>query len=801
MTANERPVIWPDALETELWAKSAARGRGGEPESLAYHTWQVLRRLADFIRLRPEMPSRLGRPSLWQCLYWATFLHDFGKAMPAFQRLLRDDRTARDEWGRHRHELFSLAFVDWLSPGLGEDDLAWVAAAIVSHHRDRDEIFRLYSTPEPDEPDPLIASLAGLPQRHVSGLYEWLVSCGWEWANHLGLDKFGVMPVHFPPAQPPFRPEDVAGRIRHWLSRYNRLAGRPGATDPNGFAAPITLRGMILSADHSGSADAPDLPRLSLTCEQVLSSRKLVEDKLYDHQRFSGHAVGSTLLIAPTGTGKTEAALLWAARQAAESNAPRLFYTLPYQASMNAMVRRLAETFGRENVGLQHGRALLATYRWLMEEGEKPEKATRSARQRQNLAKLHYPPVRVFSPYQMLKAMYRLKGYEAQLTDYHDGLFIFDEIHAYEVKRLALILRTIAYLRRHYNARFFIMSATFPTLVREWLFEALGETPQILAEPDLYAKFQRHRVRLVEGEVLDEANLTRVYQAALAGQSVLVVCNIVARAQQVYDWLRHQLAPTGIETVLLHGRFNMRDRQVKEQTIRDRTGADRTGGPPIVLVATQAVEVSLDIDLDTIYTEPAPLEALVQRFGRVNRRGNKGIADVHIFTVPPDAQKKIYDPQLVDRTLGLLNRENSRPIDESLVGDWLDEIYAGEIAEKWRQEFAQTAAEFDQAVVNALRPFQSDRDLEKRFDKMFDGVEVLPEDLLPEYERLLEEGDFVLASELLVPISYRQYAMINQARLRTSEKGERLITVDVPYSAEMGLDLSILHARTVAQTP
>ena len=797
MTAAERPAVWPHALEDELWAKSAAKGEGGKPESLAQHTWLVLDRMSDFIKLRPELPARLGRPTLWNCLYWAAFLHDFGKAMPGFQGLLRGDRAARENWGGHRHELFSLAFVDWLTPGLDVDDLAWVTAAVASHHRDRDEMTGLYPTPEPDEPDPLIEPLAGLPAHHVKGLYDWLATCGWAWAQHLGLDRLGVAPISFPVDMPPFRAGEVVRRIRYWLRQYNRLAGGPGATDAGGFAAPITLRGMILSADHSGSAHAPDLPRVALSREQILRNHQWA---LYEHQEEAERATGSALLVAPTGAGKTEAALLWAARQARDGNAPRLFYTLPYQASMNAMVRRLEETFGDAYVHLQHGRALLATYRWFMEKGEEPINAAQVARQRKAMARLHYPPVRVFSPYQMLKAMYRLKGYEAQLTDYHDGLFIFDEIHAYDIERLALILRTIAYLRRHYNARFLVMSATFPTLIREWLNEALGEMAMITAVPELFARFQRHRIQLVEGEVLDEANLFRIQEAALEGKSVLVACNVVARAQRVYEILSKQLAPGGIDIVLLHGRFNMRDRLEKEEIIRERTGADKAGGPPIVLVATQAVEVSLDIDLDTIYSEPAPLEALVQRFGRVNRRGKKGIVDVHVFTVPSDEQKWIYDERLVAETLRVLSRENGRPVDESAVGLWLDEIYEGEVADEWKKRYAAAAAEFDAAIVGSLRPFRSDSDLDRQFDKMFDGVEVLPEDLWPEYDRLANEGNYVQAGELLVPVSYQQLARISQSRKRTSEKGERLITVDIPYTSEMGLDLSVLKARKQEET-
>ncbi len=791
MVMSDRPDAWPDALEDVLLAKSAGRGQDGNPESLAQHTWLVLGRLADFIRLRPDLPAQLNRPSLWKTLYWATFLHDFGKAMPPFQRLLRGDQAARDEWGGHRHELFSLAFVDWLAPGLDEDELTGAVAAIVSHHRDRDEMMRLYPTPEAGDPNPVADMLTTVPEIHITGLYEWLVSCGTPWARHLGLDEMEVTPIIFPTTAPPFDPQEAARRVRYWLKRYKTLAGRLSTKFDSSIDL-IALRGMILSADHSGSAHAPSLPRMSLSRDKVLGERNLTP---YDHQRQAEKTTGSALLIAPTGTGKTEAALLWASRQSESDNAPRLFYTLPYQASMNAMVRRLEKVFGREHVHLQHGRALLATYRWMMEKGEEPQNADAIAHRRRDLARLHYPPVRVFSPYQMLKAMYRLKGYEAQLTDYHDGLFIFDEIHAYEVKRLALILRTIAYLRRYYNARFLVMSATFPRIIREWLADALGETPTIAAAPALYAKFQRHCIRLVEGEILDVDNLARIRDAALTERkTVLVVCNIVARAQEVYDILQGELAGTGIKVMLLHGRFNMRDRQKKESAIRDLTGADNPHGAdrPLILVATQVVEVSLDIDLDTIYTEPAPLEALIQRFGRVNRRGKKGIADVHIFTVAAEGQKYIYDSRLVDRTLRVLAREDGQTIDESAVGGWLDEIYEGEIAEEWRANYDAVAAEFDEIIVGALRPFQSDRLLDGKFDEMFDGVEVLPEDLLTDYERLIGEGGYIEAGELLVPLSYRQLAQISQARKRTSEKGERLITVDVPYSPEKGLDLSVL---------
>ncbi len=460
---------------------------------------------------------------------------------------------------------------------------------------------------------------------------------------------------------------------------------------------------------------------------------------------------------------------------------------------MNAMKLRLGETFGDEDdkyVGLQHGRSLLALYRLLLEREYDPGQAIYQAKWARNLSKLNYPPVRVFSPYQMLKGMYRLKGYEALLTDYHDALFIFDEIHAYEVKRLALILKTIEYLAQNYHARFLVMSATFPTLIKGWLKDALGTPAEVEAEPSLFLEFRRHHLHLLDGELLSEDSLRRIADDALAGKSVLVVCNTVNRAQAAYRELSHRLGKVGTPIALLHGRFNVRDRSNKEKLIREATGQDESKRHPVVLVATQVVEVSLDIDLDTIYTDPAPLEALVQRFGRVNRRRKQEeLAPVHVFRLPDDGQG-IYDESLVAGTLSILEREQGKPIDEGAVGDWLDEIYTGDIATRWQQEYAQVANEFEAICVRSLRAFDADEELEEAFYKAFDGTEVLPLSLQNEYDTL-QKDEPIRAAELLVPISYRRLWQIRNAGRVTSPPATWPPVVNVPYDSRLGLDFRL----------
>ncbi len=779
-----KPTCWPDWLDS-VWAKSPGKGEGNQPESLARHTWLVLSRLTDFIRLRPDLPRQLGVPRLWHILFWAAFLHDFGKAADGFQAMLRGD----ERWS-HRHEVLSLAFIDWIAGDFSPEEQIWLTAAIVSHHKDAETIHELYYPSfDLDDEDQMVEVVESVDEETARGLWRWLAQCAASWIDDLGLRALEVEEVAIEPeieALDGFYQQGVA-RIYARLRAYRRFVRRLEDADRAHILGTLALRGYLTNADHSASAHADAPPTLHISTQAILTSRGLQASQLFAHQRRAGEIAGSALLTAPTGSGKTEAALLWAARQAEEKGGlPRLFYTLPYQASMNAMKQRLDKTFGPELVGLQHGRGLLALYRLLLEREYGPEEAAREARWLKNLAQLNYPPVRVFSPYQMLKGVYRLKGYEARLADYFGAAFIFDEIHAYEVKRLAMILETMHYLQDNFDALFFVMSATFPSLIKSWLDDALGHPATISATPDLFEAFVRHELRLLDGEVLDEINLHRIEQDALAGKSVLVVCNLVDRAQIVYETLTHSLAPRGVEVSLLHGRFNMRDRSAKEALIRDATGSRSSQRRPIVLVATQAVEVSLDIDLDTIYTEPAPLEALVQRFGRINRRKlQKNPALVHVFRQPDDGQI-IYDAELVTRTLAILKREQNEPVDEGRIGDWLDEIYEGKIAERWRQEYQHAAKEFRDTCIEPLRAFQSDETLEEAFYKAFDSVEVLPASLYDEYIAL-RETDPILAGELLVPISWRRWhALNNQGRILPRDKRQPYI-IKASYDSKLGL--------------
>jgi CRISPR-associated endonuclease/helicase Cas3 len=241
---------------------------------------------------------------------------------------------------------------------------------------------------------------------------------------------------------------------------------------------------------------------------------------------------------------------------------------------------------------------------------------------------------------------------------------------------------------------------------------------------------------------------------------------------------------------LLHSRFCGRDRFAKEQELADLVGRrawKRRQAEPVILVATQVVEVSLDLDFDSLFSDPAPLEALLQRFGRVNRTRRLETADVVVMTDVTTA-KPVYSESLVSRALSCLGSAQGSSIDEGVVQDWLDDIYGGDIGTRWQLEIERARREFRREVLETLTVFDSSPELARKFDELFDGSEVLPGQLEAEYCSLVEREP-LLASWLLVPVTSAQAARLwREGRLRVRDDG--IAVGDVPYDAELGLRLT-----------
>ncbi len=770
-----------DAL-AHVWAKSAERGRPAG-EALAAHTGHVLESLRRRRERYPELARHCDRADLFDVAAWAVLLHDLGKCAPGFQAMVRGGSRYD-----HRHEVLSLVVVGRLDVDGATRGL--VAAGVGTHHKDASRIRERYPFGSADRD----ALLDELSPGDEAAWEAWLGGAGAP-----SLSKLGFAPL--PRRRPLGKRDALVAAMGALQELVDSLVDGGDATSRLALAA-RAVRGLVVLADHAGSAHerltaAPSLDSVAAFRDAAASS---LERGLEPHQEAAARIDGHALLVAPTGSGKTEAALLWAARQReTRSGKPALFYVLPYRASLNAMRERIPRYGVADgSVVLQHSASAAALYGYLLDkpDGYTPSVAARIALHERNLATLMTAPVRVLTPYQLLRAFFGLPGHEAVLTDAAGGVFVLDELHAYDIPRLALILAGVRHLARDLGARVLAMSATLPSVLRAALAEVLGGSPvSIVADRATQERFARHTLRVAERDLISEESLADVERRFRAGEAVLVVATTVARAQSFFDAACARLGTDGIS--LLHGRFTGRDRGEKERRLAARVGTrtraasgNQGGSQGTLLVATQVVEVSLDVDFDVLFSDPAPIEALLQRFGRVNRGRRGGLRDVVVHTHHPDDAARVYAPPVIAAALDVLRPHGDHDVQEWDVQDWVDAAYAP-MAAAWKLELRDRMAAAEDGVIRINLPLESHPELARQFDELFDGSEVVPGGLADEHERLLLERPLE-AMVLRVPISNGQRMMLRKKGLleRRQVGTSSFDVARVPYDSIRGLDLT-----------
>jgi CRISPR-associated endonuclease/helicase Cas3 len=317
------------------------------------------------------------------------------------------------------------------------------------------------------------------------------------------------------------------------------------------------------------------------------------------------------------------------------------------------------------------------------------------------------------------------------------------------------------------GSRVGVVSATLPTVLADLLADALGEQPLLASPPDDWQWPVRHRLALRPAHLTSPASVREIAQRLRDGQSVLVVANNVADARYLYD----QLAPEATRlhgdqsAILLHSRFRTRDRAAIEEAILARYEAGRPRKPGF-LVATQTVEVSLNVDFTALHTSGAPLESLIQRFGRVNRLGHLSSPAPVVVHEPAWGSRKggpsssyadgVYDAEPTRLAWEILTRHGGMTLDEKLFGAWLDEVYASDWGMRWRADVDRSFRTFDQEFLQFRLPFDDRSHLADRFDELFDGTEAILEKDAKDYRQLIDEHPDatgrLLAADLLLPL-------------------------------------------------
>lgn len=357
--------------------------------------------------------------------------------------------------------------------------------------------------------------------------------------------------------------------------------------------------------------------------------------------------------MAPTGNGKTEAAAL---RHSLEEE--RLIFLLPTQATSNALMRRIQKMYtGTPNVAaLAHGLASIEdfytqpvtdysdTCEGKDNGGLYPTEFVRSGASRL------LAPVCVGTVDQSLMAAIPLKWTHLRLLALANAHVVIDEVHTLDHYQSELLVPLLKWWGQT-NTRVTFLSATFPSWQRarflnaysgkeittEPVFPAAESIAFGQAEPLQLALSAPGSAETAENSytidfTFDEPIFDQLAQTHIAWVSAQrerfplarlgVICNTVARAQEV----ARALSAKGEQVVLLHSRMTAEHRRLNAELLERLIGSGGSG-VSLTVVGTQAIEASLDIDLDMLSTDLCPAPSLIQRAGRVWRRKDAARAD------------------------------------------------------------------------------------------------------------------------------------------------------------------------------
>ena len=587
-------------------------------------------------------------------------LHDFGKASAGFQN---QDPVACPDWlsgcrdafdaGRHDRVGGNLVWDRW--DGLRS---RYKAAQIVAGHHGtiptldqrwmracggaglvddsppaeladaRDEIWRIVTSvvgafPDIDLPAPAAsAALAVVIAADWIASASWLIACQQQTMTISGVSD----------------PEAHFRRARDLAATHIRLSGLVAAA-PRPAATPRTML-----AD--GAAEWTPL-QASIDAD------------------LSPTAAGIAVICAPTGEGKTEAALLAADRFAQGCGRNGFFFAMPTVATAEGLHARIERHVQGDTTGVSAPVRRVHSQASLYEEpsggvpaladdnsehgtlSEDPAAQQAAAAWMSGTRKALLAPYGVGTVDQVLLGALRAKYSPLRLLAAAAGCVIVDEVHSLDPYMRTLLCKAVEWLAA-LGAPVIVLSATMP---RKRVVELLasyqrgaGSATTVPASAqggypgwtawtpmDGYsgtstssrrrwsARF--HTVDTPAAELTDRI-ASKAAEAAASGLCVLVVRSTVRAAQETYDAVVASdgtLEPGGTIDII-HSRMPQRNRRRRSEALLRRLGPDSTSRPRrMVIVATQIVEQSFDVDFDLLVTDPAPLAALLQRGGRVRR--------------------------------------------------------------------------------------------------------------------------------------------------------------------------------------
>ena len=696
------------AATLALWAKSDRGHESGRWHPLLCHLLDVAASCLEIVELEPASYRRLlsedtGLPAEEAVSVVAALvgLHDIGKANPGFQKKSADCAARVEAAGfsllgppdEIPHGIVSEAILIPLLKdefNLKRGPATLLADAVGAHHG-----FRTQAQRRRD---------AGCERKQLSS--NWLASQ--KELFHTVWDTLG--------APRPWSVSEVSAAFFQRLMGLTCIADWIGSSlefhdydgDPKSYLAGARLRARARLKD------------LGWTKRDVLTTKTEFADIFQfiskDEFRFEPRPLQETvieltrkleepillLVEAPMGEGKTEASFYGHVALQQQLGHRGAYVGLPSQATGNAMFERLRDFLagqGREeppDLQLLHGAAILSqSYRELQNfKPNTPDDPQHTA----VVARSYFTHLKrgMLSEYgagtvdQALLSVLPVKHHFVRLWGLGNRTVILDEVHAYDAYTGELLNELIAWLRA-LGSSVILMSATLPDSTRGAMLKAFGAEQS--QDPAPYPRVTRvHRGKVsshtfqarplisfsLQPAPLDLTALARTALKTVEdGGCLACIVNTVDRAQKLFSEI--QALDPEIDLHLFHARFPICQKQKIEETVLALYGKGLTNTTnPVrpkrsVLVATQVVEQSLDLDFDVMLTDLAPVDLVLQRAGRLHRHdknnGSRGPHEKATLLVSglessnitqdwlPTYWHKIYSPDILVRSWLVMQRE------------------------------------------------------------------------------------------------------------------------------------------------
>lgn len=672
--------------------------------------YPLLQHLLDVGAVAHELMASVPCPvPLPCCSSWVAALvgfHDLGKASPGFQKKLASPApTAGTAGAPDRHDASTVPLLTRQLTGRSLDQISAMslAHAVAAHH----------------------GSLINPVDLQAAG--RWRFTHDWLSAHD---QLFADVITGSGAAGLPALPADPAARstFLQWLMGLTTVADWIGSSDVicswdrlaawdhdpvAWFAVTRQLARRVLA--DIGLADGGLQPLVSGAdaVERALAGRppRPLQRAVADVIDQLGDQAGLVVIEAPMGEGKTEAGL-------ALAHGRGLYVAMPTQATSNALFARLAKFLsraaaGRAQLALAHGAGGPdSAYIRLREVGLGTGDSGISAgwwfrgSKRALLC-----PHGIGTVDQGLIGVLNARHAFVRMFGLSGRTVIFDEVHAYDTYTGGLIERLVNWLQS-LGCRVVLMSATLPAARRDSLLQAWAGNdvsvptaayPRLTwavpgsVQSQAFPASRLLQVR-IQGIAADDVAMTAVAMA-LRGARVLVVVNKVARAQAII-----QAVAPAVPATLFHARFPMDQRLEIERRVLEQFGPGGSSHAGHVLVATQVAEQSLDIDMDVLLTDIAPVDLLLQRAGRIHRHARQRpagftqplvlVAGLDQAVPPPCLTAFVYDEWTVLRSAAWLQAHAALTLPDD-IDTAVQAVYGG----IWEPEPGLLADAIDTALA------------------------------------------------------------------------------------------------------